>query len=109
MAKAPTRKSTDITQPKLRLREELRRKLERAAERLNVSLNAEMVRRLEQSFVRDEQQGALEMQRLWLQGKIEDQQEELEKMRVEMRALVEAIQRLVEQQTLDQLRRGKKD
>lgn len=49
MSKAP-RKPTDIVQLKLRLREELRRKLERAATKKEHSLNTEMVERLDRSF-----------------------------------------------------------
>jgi hypothetical protein len=50
MSKAPARKPTDIVQLKLRLREELRRKLERAAAKKEHSLNTEMVERLDRSF-----------------------------------------------------------
>jgi hypothetical protein len=49
----PKRKKTDIVQFKLRLREELRKRLEAAATAKDTSLNSEMVHRLEQSFVRD--------------------------------------------------------
>jgi DNA-binding transcriptional regulator GbsR (MarR family) len=48
--KVPARKLTDTVQLKLRIREELRRKLERAAIKREVSLNTEMVERLEASF-----------------------------------------------------------
>jgi DNA-binding transcriptional regulator GbsR (MarR family) len=44
------RAATDTVQLKLRIREELRRKLERAAAKREVSLNTEMVERLEASF-----------------------------------------------------------
>jgi predicted transcriptional regulator len=44
------RKTTDIVQLTLRLREELRRKLERAADKKDRSLNIEIVDRLEASF-----------------------------------------------------------
>jgi hypothetical protein len=46
----PARKPTDIVQLKLRIREELRRKLERAAAKKEHSLNTEMVERLDRSF-----------------------------------------------------------
>jgi hypothetical protein len=46
----PIRKPTDSAQLKLRLREELRKRLEREAKKADHSLNTEMVRRLEQSF-----------------------------------------------------------
>lgn len=44
------REPTDIVEPKLRIRESLRAKLEVEAARQQTSLNAEMVRRLEDSF-----------------------------------------------------------
>ena len=44
------RKKTATVQLKLRIREELRRKLEREKDLREVSLNSEMVRRLENSF-----------------------------------------------------------
>jgi hypothetical protein len=53
MRKTLRRKRTDIVQPRLRLREDLRRKLEREAARKKHSLNAEMVHRLEMSFTTD--------------------------------------------------------
>jgi hypothetical protein len=46
------RKPTDVVQVNLRLRESLRRKLEHEAERRGCSFNAELTRRLEESFVR---------------------------------------------------------
>jgi hypothetical protein len=45
-----SRKLTDTVQLKLRIREDLRRKLEREAKKKEVSLNAEMVDRLIRSF-----------------------------------------------------------
>ena len=47
----PKRKKTDIVQFKIRLRETLRRQLEAAAHTKDISLNSEIVSRLEQSFV----------------------------------------------------------
>jgi hypothetical protein len=44
------REATDIVEPKLRIRESLRAKLEAEAARQQTSLNSEMVRRLEDSF-----------------------------------------------------------
>jgi hypothetical protein len=44
------REPTDIVEPKLRIRESLRAKLEAEAARQQTSLNSEMVRRLEASF-----------------------------------------------------------
>jgi hypothetical protein len=44
------REPTDIVEPKLRIRESLRAKLEAEAARQQTSLNSEMVRRLEDSF-----------------------------------------------------------
>jgi hypothetical protein len=44
------RKPTDIVQINLRIRESFRRDLEREAQQANLSLNAEIIRRLDQSF-----------------------------------------------------------
>ena len=44
------RKPADIVQPNLRIREGLRRELKREADKNRVSLNVEMVRRLERSL-----------------------------------------------------------
>jgi hypothetical protein len=46
-----TRKQTAIVGLKVRLREPLRKKLEMAAKKRGVSLNAELVARLEESFL----------------------------------------------------------
>ena len=51
-----TRKKTDVIQlSKIRMREELRRRLARDAERRGVTLNAEIVDRLERSYTYDAQ------------------------------------------------------
>jgi predicted nucleic acid-binding Zn-ribbon protein len=47
------RKPTDIVQPNLRIRESLRRQLEREAKKHGVSLNQEMTHRLMRSFEED--------------------------------------------------------
>jgi hypothetical protein len=47
------RKLSDIVQFKLRIREELRRRLERAAKRHGVSINHEIAGRIERSFDHD--------------------------------------------------------
>jgi Arc-like DNA binding domain len=47
----PARKATAIVQLKVRLREDLRRRLEREANRRKDSINNEIVQRLEQSFL----------------------------------------------------------
>jgi hypothetical protein len=44
------RKPSDIVSPNLRIREELRRRLEKAAKQNDVSINREMINRLEDSF-----------------------------------------------------------
>jgi hypothetical protein len=49
------KKSTAIVPTMLRMREDLRKRLDREAKKREHSLNAEMVERLEQSFVDDEQ------------------------------------------------------
>ena len=47
------RKPADIVQPSLRIREDLRRRLEQAAKKRGVSLNIEMTTRLKESFDRE--------------------------------------------------------
>ena len=47
------KKTTAIVPTMLRMREDLRQQLEREAKKKDHSLNAEMVQRLEQSFVRE--------------------------------------------------------
>jgi hypothetical protein len=49
------RKPSDIVQPNLRIREELRRRLEKEATKNRVSLNVEMTRRLERSLDQEHQ------------------------------------------------------
>jgi hypothetical protein len=44
------RKPSDIVAPNLRIREDLRRRLEKAAEKNRVSINREMINRLTDSF-----------------------------------------------------------
>jgi hypothetical protein len=53
-ARMPRRKKSDVVQLKLRIREALRARLEAAARRNDESLNSEMARRLENSFLRAE-------------------------------------------------------
>ena len=48
------RKPSDIVKPNLRIREDLRRRLELAAKKRGVSLNIEMTSRLKESFEREE-------------------------------------------------------
>lgn len=48
------RKPTDYVQFKLRIRESLRRKIERAAEKKAISANAEAVERIERTFEEEE-------------------------------------------------------
>lgn len=48
------RKPTDIVAPNLRIRESLRQRLEKAAKRHGISINAEMVFRLNKSFEQDD-------------------------------------------------------
>jgi hypothetical protein len=52
------RKSTDHVQFKLRIRESLRRKLERAAQKKAISTNAEAVERIEYTFEEEERREA---------------------------------------------------
>jgi Arc-like DNA binding domain len=48
------RKTTEIVSLSLRIREELRKRLEREAKRADRSMNAEIVHRLEQSFQQED-------------------------------------------------------
>jgi hypothetical protein len=63
------RKPSDLVQPNLRIREELRRRLEREAKKRGVSLNAEMTSRLERSFdgdaARSNEEIAEDMKNVW--------------------------------------------
>jgi hypothetical protein len=52
------RKSTDYVQFKLRIRESLRRKIEKAAEKKAISANAEAVERIEETFREEERHEA---------------------------------------------------
>jgi hypothetical protein len=54
------RKPTDYVQFKIRMREALRRKLERAAELKDISANAEAIERIEATFKQEEQFAARE-------------------------------------------------
>ncbi len=62
-------KPGDIVQPNLQIREELRQRLEREARKNQLSLNKEMIRRLEASFEADAmksiEQIAAELQKSW--------------------------------------------
>jgi hypothetical protein len=49
-----SRKPTEFVQFKLRIREALRRKIEKAAEKKDISANAEAVERIERTFAQDE-------------------------------------------------------
>jgi len=55
------RKLSETVQLKLRFSEELRRKLEKAAERGGQSMNAEIIARLEGSFTRHDVESAVEL------------------------------------------------
>ena len=63
------RKPSDIVQPNLRIREELRRQLDREAKKNQVSLNYEMTARLKQSLEKDATQSneivAADMKATW--------------------------------------------
>jgi hypothetical protein len=55
------RKPSDIVSPNLRIREDLRRRLEKAAEKNRVSINREMINRLVDSFELKVRQGFEEL------------------------------------------------
>jgi hypothetical protein len=67
------RKATDFVQFKLRIREGLRRKIERSAEKKKISANAEAVELLEAAFENEEHIGELQQ----LEQRIKDMQQTL--------------------------------
>jgi hypothetical protein len=70
------RKPTDNVSLKLRLREALRRKIEKAAEKKKISTNAEAVERIEQTFEEEERWEAAHKD-------LEEDQERFDKMHEE--------------------------
>lgn len=80
MAKREQSATVDL---KVRMKEPLRADLERAARRRGVSMNAEAVARLEQSFLRDDQ----DKERKAMQELLGALKEMLEQQRVEVQAL----------------------
>jgi len=58
-----SRKPSAVLDCKLRIRESLRRQIAQAAEKNGVTLNAEMVRRLDESFTREKQDALEEVTR----------------------------------------------
>lgn len=89
------RKSTDTAQLKLRIREDLRRQLEAAAKKRDVSLNYEMTDRLRASFDRADLytlgRVASDMQTVWARYG------EAIHRRVMQEELMQAIEALIEQ------------
>jgi hypothetical protein len=55
------RKPAETVQVNLRMKEVMRRRLDQAAKKHGVSLNAEMMRRLEESFTQEEQRSLKEV------------------------------------------------
>ena len=55
------RAKSDYVQLNVRMKESLRREIEKAADRSEVSMNSEVVKRLERSFAADDQFGGPEM------------------------------------------------
>ena len=58
-----SRKPSAVLDCKLRIRQSLRRQIAQAAEKNGVTLNAEMVRRLDESFTREKQEALEEVTR----------------------------------------------
>jgi hypothetical protein len=100
MKAMPPRKPTAIVQLKVRLREDLRRRLEREADRRDDSINNEIVRRLEGSFQRDADLGVAAEVRA-LRGEVEElrglSKEELEALKEEV---VKAVRETIKKGTL---------
>jgi hypothetical protein len=60
----PYKPDRKYIQPKLRVRTELYRRLEREAHKHRISVNAEMTHRLEDSFTRDAQRGFADLHQM---------------------------------------------
>jgi hypothetical protein len=91
MSKAPARKKTDIVQLKLRLREELRRKLEHAATKNDRSLNIEMVERLEASFEQERRSHEVEDIRVALESERQRLSDQIKEMQSALMAQAAAL------------------
>jgi glutamyl-tRNA reductase len=76
------RKRTDVVKLQLRIREGLRRQLEDAARVKDVSLNSEMVSRLEESFTRASMQDELNKTRAIVRDEVEKLKERLQEVTV---------------------------
>jgi Arc-like DNA binding domain len=59
----PARKPTDMTHLKLRFREELRGRVEKSARERDISLNSEIIRRLEASFDHEKERAQVRQDR----------------------------------------------
>jgi Arc-like DNA binding domain len=70
------RRPTETVQVNLRMKESLRRQLEDAAKANEVSLNAEMIRRLEQFSEHEELRRQVEHRDLWLDALVRKQARE---------------------------------
>ena len=90
-----TRKPTDVVSPNLRIRELLRRRLEKAAEIHHVSLNKEMTMRLEDSFEKDAKM-SIEFSASFLKGLVE-RLDAREYEREKLAGLILVVEPLLEQ------------
>jgi chromosome segregation ATPase len=102
------RKKTDTVQlSKIRMREELRQKLARDAERNAKTLNGEIVDRLENSYEADERVKALREQANDLRRSLEEGRAQLETDRNELKAETAELRQLIVEQNkdLEELRR----
>jgi hypothetical protein len=90
------RKKTDYVQFKIRLRESLRKQLEDAARVKDVSLNSEMVSRLEESFTRASMQDERNKMRATVRDEVEKLTEKLTETWVEIasRTAVQSMRKI---------------
>jgi hypothetical protein len=80
------RKPTDFVQFKLRIREALRRKIEKAAEKKDISANAEAVERIEYAFAAEERWEARKKEIKDEEEQMKQREGEIEEMLARQRA-----------------------
>jgi hypothetical protein len=84
------RKPTDVVQFKLTIREALRRKIEKAAEKKAISANAEAVERIEETFEQEEWVEARQKEWAESEAEFEEQRREHYEEQARERALLDA-------------------
>jgi hypothetical protein len=87
------RKPTDYVQVKVRMRESLRRKLEKAAEKTKVSANAEAIQRIEYTFDEEERWEAHHKEMEERKDELEEQQRQWYEEQAKREAEIESALR----------------